>query len=155
VPENYPPAIVGKIIGKVTDQDAPNQKQLTKLNTFISEFNELISSYSQSKEVRKRKFRLGLINRLLPIVGRTRSRDVMGEKFVDETLCTECGVCQKGCPYEAITLNPKPQFDMKKCYGCWYCYNHCPQKAIFTNKLRGVAHYPKPNSQLQKKLKIL
>ena len=82
----------------------------------------------------------------------TRARKDMGEKFVDETLCKECGRCAKGCPYKAITLNPKPQFDMTKCYGCWYCYNHCPEKAIYTEKFRGVGHYPRPNDQLREKL---
>jgi len=77
----------------------------------------------------------------------------MGEKFVDENLCTECGTCEKTCPYNAIMLNPKPVFDMTKCYGCWGCFNHCPTKAIYTKKFRGVGHYPKPSNQLKEKLK--
>ena len=86
-------------------------------------------------------------------MSRTMARKDMGEKFVDESLCTECGICEKGCPYNAIVLAPKPQFDMEKCYGCWYCYNHCPEKAIYTKKYRGVGHYPKANDQLVSKLK--
>ena len=74
-------------------------------------------------------------------------------KFVDESLCTECGICEKGCPYNAIILAPKPQFDMDKCYGCWRCYNKCPELAIYTKKFRGVGHYPKANDQFVTKLK--
>ena len=77
----------------------------------------------------------------------------MGEKFVDKSLCSECGICEKVCPYGAVELNPTPVFDQNKCYGCWSCYNHCPEKAIYTKKLRGVGHYSEPNEQLRKKLK--
>ncbi len=38
VPENYPPAIVGNL----TDQKAPDVKQLKKLQIFISDFNEIL-----------------------------------------------------------------------------------------------------------------
>jgi len=61
----------------------------------------------------------------------------MGEKFIEETLCNECGICKKLCPNGAIELNPKPVFDMDRCYGCWACYNHCPEKAIYTKKVKG------------------
>jgi len=78
----------------------------------------------------------------------------MGEKYVDQALCTKCGQCAKGCPYGAIILSPFPSFDMAKCFGCWYCYNHCPKKAIYTKKIRNVGQYPKPNDKMEKKLII-
>ena len=78
----------------------------------------------------------------------------MGEKHVDEALCTECGICEKGCPYGAIHLDPKPVFNMHKCHGCWSCYNHCPEQAIYTKKFRGVGHYPRPIDALKEKLRV-
>ena len=89
---------------------------------------------------------------LLPAFSRTKARKDMGEKFVDESLCTECDTCRKLCPYGAIELEPKPVFDMAKCYGCWSCYNHCPTKAVYTKKFRGEGHYPGPLAQLKEKL---
>ena len=77
-----------------------------------------------------------------------------GDVLEDALICSECGVCEKGCPYGAIKLNPKPQFDMEKCYGCWKCYNKCPEKAIFTNKYRGEWHYPRPNAHLKEQLSL-
>ncbi|MHA2272131.1 MAG: hypothetical protein ACXACI_09730 [Candidatus Hodarchaeales archaeon] len=43
---------------------------------------------------------------------------------------------------------------MTYCYGCWYCFNHCPEKAIYTEKYRGIGHYPKLLSQLKEKLAV-
>jgi len=78
----------------------------------------------------------------------------MGEKFIDEARCDECGICQKACPYKAITLDSKPIFDEDKCYGCWACFNRCPTKAIYTSKLRGVGHYRGPTAELKRKLAV-
>lgn len=78
----------------------------------------------------------------------------MGEKYVVEEFCTECGVCEKGCPYGAIWLDPKPVFNMDRCHGCWSCYNHCPERAIYTKKYRGAGHYPRPSDLLREKLSI-
>jgi len=76
----------------------------------------------------------------------------MGERFVDETACTECGTCRDRCPYGAITLSPKPVFDQDRCFGCWACYNHCPTKAIYTQKIRQVPPYREPSQALRQKL---
>ncbi len=154
-PESYPPANV-RGIGDVNN---PKEKHMERFDNFISDLSEDLNNYFRNGgEIRKRSINTGLFNTLIGFTignlmhSSTRARKDMGEKFVDETLCKECGRCAKGCPYDAITLNPKPQFDMTKCYGCWYCYNHCPEKAIYTEKFRGVGHYPRPNDQLREKL---
>ncbi|MCP4543167.1 MAG: 4Fe-4S dicluster domain-containing protein [Chloroflexi bacterium] len=147
-PECYPPMIAG---GRGAE-DAPNEKQLQSFDTFISELEQLLTSIKEGQEINRQKVRIGLVNSILPVFPRTRAREDMGEKYVDESLCTECGVCEKQCPYEAIRLEPKPVFDMDKCYGCWRCYNLCPEHAIYTDKFRGGPFYPRPNDQLKEKL---
>ena len=87
------------------------------------------------------------------IVGFTSFTD-FGMQDVNDSLCIECGTCEKICPYGAITMDPKPVFDHDICNGCWACYNHCNQKAIFTEKLSGEFQYPKPEKQLVDKLEI-
>lgn len=146
-PENFPPLIVKGI----TSKNAPKQKDLCKFNNFIAEIDRLLLS-SSFGELEFANLKIGLINSLLPIRPRDTAKHDMGEKFVDSTLCTECGICKKECPYEAIQLNPKPIFNMNKCYGCWSCFNHCPNKAIYTRTIRGKGHYPKPLESLNQKL---
>ena len=147
-PENYPPLIIKGI----TSKNAPKQTDIQKLNTFSKELNYLLTSIP-SKDLKETKLKIGLINSLFPTISRTKAKYDMGEKFVDASLCTECGICKNVCLYEAIELNPKPVFNFDKCYGCWSCFNHCPTKAIYTKKIRGKGHYPKPLKTLTEKLK--
>jgi ferredoxin/flavodoxin len=149
-PESYPPMIAS---GKGYKQ-APSKKEMNEFNNFVFELNRFFYLLNKGKEIQKKNISIGLLNSLLPMIPRAIARKNMGEKYIDEALCTECGTCEKICPYKAIKLNPKPIFDMNKCYGCWACYNHCPNKAIYTKKYRGIGHYPKPNSQLKEKLKV-
>ena len=146
VPESYPPAVVRGI----GDQNNPKEEHLEGLKLFVQELNEILKSPTDAVETKLKKG--GILGILFGNRKPTMARKNMGEKFVDKTLCTECGICEKGCPYNAIILDPKPKFDMEKCYGCWRCYNKCPEKAIYTKKFRGVGHYPKANKQLVNKL---
>lgn len=148
-PESYPPMIAG---GRGNEQ-APDKKEMNEFNSFISELGRLLYLLGEGKEIQRKKTGVGLLNSLLPVFSRSKARKDMGEKYIDDALCKECGTCEKSCPYEAIKLNPKPIFNMAKCYGCWACYNHCPNKAIYTKKYRGIANYPKPHNQLMEKLK--
>lgn len=148
-PESYPPMIVK---GKGCEE-APSKKEMKDFDHFILELNQLFNNIKEGKEVKRKRISMGLSNCLLPNFSRTKARRDMGEKYVDESLCTECGTCEKLCPYEAINLVPKPVFNMNNCYGCWVCYNHCPNKAIYTERYRGIGHYPNPNKLLKEKLK--
>jgi NAD-dependent dihydropyrimidine dehydrogenase PreA subunit len=145
-PESYPP-MVAKGRGY---ENNPDEKELTDFNNFITKLETIINTQlKEDKEIIPAKIK----NSLLLAFSRTKARRNMGEKYVDENLCTECGTCEKTCPYNAIILNSKPIFDMTKCYGCWGCFNHCPNKAIYTKKFREVGQYPKPSKQLIEKLK--
>lgn len=51
-------------------------------------------------------------------------------KFNRET-CTGCGLCERNCPYFALSMEGKhPVVDEKKCFGCGLCQSRCPVKAI-------------------------
>jgi ferredoxin/flavodoxin len=149
-PESYPPMIAG---GRGNEQ-APNEKELKEFNRFISGLEESFNLLRNGKKVRVKMRITDILVRILPVFSRTRSKKEMGIKYVDAELCKECHTCEKLCPYKAIKLDPKPIFDMTRCYGCWSCYNHCPNKAIYTRKYRAVGQYPKPIEQLKNKLKV-
>ena len=147
-PENYPPNIA---TGKGNEQ-APNPKEMNEFDNFIMELNGHIKSLSKGQEIPKGKIRLREEDNQWQTYPRTASRDEIGKLYVDETLCTECGECEKLCPYRAIIIDQKPVFNMKACYGCWLCYNRCPEKAIYTEKYRGEGHYPEPIEVFKQKL---
>jgi ferredoxin/flavodoxin len=145
VPESYPPMIVR---GKGAE-DQPSSEKMQNFNSFISDLDKMVASVKSGGEWKKGKIKGGLV-----MLSRTKAKKDMGEKYVDLELCNECGICEKVCPYNAVSLDPKPKFDMNKCYGCWGCFHKCPKKAIYTKKFRGKGHYPKSNDQLKQKLKI-
>ena len=123
-------------------------------DTFISELGQLLGREKEGQRIERKRVRIGLLNSILPTRPRTTARQDMGEKYVDESLCKECGTCEKQCLSGAIRLEPKPVFDMGKCYGCWRCYNRCPEQAIYTEKYRGGSYYPRPNDRLKEKLRV-
>lgn len=147
-PESYPPMIArGRPYA-----DSPNDKEMARFDEFITELGQLCAVLKSGQPVTSKRVSISLLNRLMPTSARTQARKDMGEKYVDESLCKQCGACENACPYQAIELAPFPAFDMDKCHGCWYCYNHCTGKAIHTDKYRGGPYYPKPVEQLKEKL---
>lgn len=50
--------------------------------------------------------------------------------ILNEELCTKCELCVRVCPYFAIELNDKIEFDENKCFGCGLCISKCPTKAL-------------------------
>ncbi len=45
--------------------------------------------------------------------------------------CTGCGICEKRCPVQAISLSEKkPSVDLKKCLGCGICAEVCGKASI-------------------------
>lgn len=44
--------------------------------------------------------------------------------------CVKCGECFKSCPVQAITMEPYPTIDRKKCISCFCCTELC-QKECF------------------------
>ncbi|MFC1623427.1 4Fe-4S binding protein, partial [Patescibacteria group bacterium] len=137
----------------VTFDGFPSSRGLKKFDEFIGKVNDVALGISKGGDLKKEKIKALFLTRVSPKFSRKKSKEEMGEQWVDESMCMECGTCQRGCPYGAIKLNPKPVFDHEKCAGCWYCYNHCPKKAIYTKKYKGKGQYSGPSDELIKKLK--
>ena len=54
--------------------------------------------------------------------------------FVNEQLCTGCGLCTKVCSEDAISLNSgKAEIDVSNCNECGLCISICPRRAITTD----------------------
>nr|WP_106060015.1 4Fe-4S binding protein [Clostridium vincentii] len=52
--------------------------------------------------------------------------------YVDKNFCVACGVCQKICPVQAITIfnGVFAKVDFDKCVGCGKCAKACPASTI-------------------------
>jgi ferredoxin len=147
-PESYPVVIAG---GR-TFINSPSKKELDRFREFLRNLSQVAAEIKAGGGQEQRARRFGLAEQLWPVPSRTTARRTMGDKLVDAALCSLCGICATTCPYEAIRMNPGPEFDARRCYGCWGCFNRCPRKAIYTRKLRGEGHYPQPANELNKKL---
>jgi NAD-dependent dihydropyrimidine dehydrogenase PreA subunit len=145
MPENYPPMIARGMGAR----GAPSAKGLRAFDAFVSEAARRLEAGRRGGVGLPR---IGFLNGIIPRTPRTKARDDMGEKFVDASSCTECGLCARSCPYGAIRLDPKPVFDMDSCRGCWRCYNLCPSRSIRTAKFRGEPHYRGPDAALRERL---
>jgi len=53
---------------------------------------------------------------------------------VDADKCTACGLCEKVCPPQAITIDKIAVIDAAKCTGCGQCVAECPQDALTLKK---------------------
>lgn len=67
----------------------------------------------------------------LAIVGlwRFRWHQRLFRYTVDESLCTNCGLCAQLCPVENIKIASIPEFGLR-CQYCMRCISYCPVKAI-------------------------
>jgi ferredoxin/flavodoxin len=148
MPENIPTMI---LMGMANEQ-APNDKEMTAFNSFISNLSENLSSLESLAQAKR--FHPPVPDRFLPAMPRILGKSQMGLKFVDTQLCTKCRKCINVCPYGAISMTAFPKFDEKKCCACWACYNHCPTLAIYMKKYRGKGHYPAPIEAVKEKLKV-
>jgi MinD superfamily P-loop ATPase len=70
--------------------------------------------------------------------------DFKGSKLavIDETKCTQCGLCREKCRFDAITENF--QVDPLACEGCGVCTIVCPTSAVtLTERISGHAYVSK------------
>lgn len=53
---------------------------------------------------------------------------------INHKTCTNCGLCEEHCRFDAIHLNPSKQLEVNpfKCEGCRLCERICPVNAIST-----------------------
>lgn len=65
---------------------------------------------------------------------------------INQNTCTACGLCVKGCDFDAITIEEKANVDQDKCTGCAMCIAICPVNAV------NIPWGTSTNENLQKKI---
>jgi NAD-dependent dihydropyrimidine dehydrogenase PreA subunit len=49
---------------------------------------------------------------------------------IDYEKCTLCGVCERVCPYFALSIEDRLKVNTEECFGCGLCQTKCSFKAI-------------------------
>lgn len=150
MPQNYPPMLKRKM----TSENAPSDKELSKFNSFINDLSEQLSKIQNNESFKSKKVKGEVLSMNITLPDDYTKKE-MGLQVVNEDKCIECGKCESVCPYDAIERNGKPTFDHDKCLGCWACYNHCPKKAIETEAFKGELFYSKPSNLLKEKFEVI
>ncbi|MCX7772271.1 MAG: EFR1 family ferrodoxin [Clostridia bacterium] len=148
-PVNYPPALAA---GWNNASD-PGEEALDAFKSFTADLYSKLERLQNGAEVPEFQVKLSESDMALPYAVRTKAREEMGAPHCDKSLCSACGLCEKVCPYEAVSLSPDPVFDSSKCFGCWACFNLCPAKAIYTDSVQGKGHY-EPVENFKRKLSL-
>jgi ferredoxin len=50
--------------------------------------------------------------------------------FVDQKKCIGCGLCERVCPFHAISVEETARVDSGRCTGCGACVDQCPKSAL-------------------------
>ena len=103
-------------------QGRPDTKDLEQISQFAKKVRQLLGKNDIHK------------NLILP--GNTPYRDYKGLpiKPVARKECTNCGLCAKKCPVQAIPMNNPSKTDGKKCISCMRCISICPIHSRKANK---------------------
>ena len=70
---------------------------------------------------------------MYPVVPREWQERTRGQVGIDETSCILCGICQKRCPTNAITVDRAArtwEIQRMQCVQCSSCVDNCPKKCL-------------------------
>lgn len=149
-PENYPPMIAS---GKGYEL-YPKNTDMKAFYSFIQKLNDSLLILENKGQIPEAKLHIGLLNRILPSSPTVFTRFLFGaaEMKIDYEKCIKCGLCQKNCPIQCITIKEQVSIDNSSCQKCWSCYNHCPKNAITYGQYRGQGQYRKPSELYNNKM---
>lgn len=123
-------------------QGRPDYKDLEELSQFAKQIRQHMEE--------------GRIPDDLALPGSSPYREYHGVpiKPVTKKNCTNCGLCAKKCPVQAIPLTNPSETDYKKCISCMRCVSICPAHSrhvskilttIAANKMKKSCSMPKKN----------
>ncbi|MCL2712258.1 MAG: EFR1 family ferrodoxin [Methanomassiliicoccaceae archaeon] len=125
------------------------QEQLLKeADKMILRIPELLEKESHLKEWGFASSALSLISYPIYKYGRNTNFWVMKR-------CTSCGLCEKVCPIDVISLNDGiPQWNAKKCVRCLACVHRCPAEAIQLGNSKKHGRYLNPNVKFDENVEL-
>ena len=135
MPNNY-------IIFPGFDTDSPEteNKKLKEAPFRIDYINRTIQKRKNIYDCHEGRFRYIKSNIINPLFNKYQVRD---KAFYVTDDCIECGLCERRCPVNNITLEPNPIWH-GNCLQCLACLHYCPTHAIQYGKLtlkKGRYHF--------------
>lgn len=135
MPSNY-------IIGEDVEPQAVQQEKLRLASQKIEQINNILTNrqtdVSDLLRGNKPNLKTTLINPLFNVFARST------KPFSVTDACIHCGLCEKICPVNTITLKQKPVWG-KACTQCLGCINRCPVQAIqYGNATKNRGRYLHP-----------
>lgn len=119
MPNNY------IIMGNVDSKELEKEK-LAAADVTLKNINHWIEQRAEGFWVEKGPvpwLLTGLINPLF------NKNALDTSKFAANDKCTGCGICEKVCNSQTITVNDRPQWG-ERCTQCLACIHYCPTQAI-------------------------
>jgi len=95
---------------------------------------EIIGEKNAKVEFKKPTAKTRLANKLPKPIVKFVFNAVSTKPYLRKERCRRCRVCAKVCPVKAITLEPYPKFNRKKCVLCYCCHENCHYNAIELRK---------------------
>lgn len=126
MPSNYLPKHSADPLDKQLSIFASAEKRLNEIALLIKD-NKV--SEIEKGSTKDSIIKTGIIYRLAsPFIHK------MDSFFWVDDNCISCGLCEKICPVQSVTLkNDKPVW-LHKCEQCFRCVNYCPKNAIQFSK---------------------
>lgn len=111
---------------------ADKEENDKKFDAAVKKLPEICETVKDRKPFASHK--TGLVHKMLaskPMIKLFDKMLIGTKKFYATDKCVSCGLCEKLCPENVITLTDgKPVWAEKGCLHCTSCINRCPTRAI-------------------------
>lgn len=101
------------------------KKKLSHAKITLENIKELIQ-----KEGNESSYKKGILAPITPVVNILYKNANHIKKFYADDKCTSCGLCEKDCPCNTITIKDGKPAWHGECTFCLKCINTCPKSAI-------------------------
>ena len=137
--ENYGAEVTGGLHLKMPDSIADEKalkRPLEKNKELVKQAEQKINeSVKRLKAGKPTQEGIGALYRMAGFFGQRayfghKTKRYSSKVKVDTAKCIGCGICEKLCPMNNISINEQKAVSGESCTMCYRCINKCPKQAI-------------------------